>query len=83
MARVFKTRHFQRWMRKSGLTDVALCNAVFGFEKSARANITTDELEGLKALATDLLSRTGKELDEAVLVGALQEICHDEKSQDP
>jgi len=56
---------------------------VFGFEKSARANITTDELEALKALATDLLSRTGKELDEAVSDGALQEICHDEKDQDP
>ncbi|AIP61953.1 MULTISPECIES: type II toxin-antitoxin system RelE/ParE family toxin [Burkholderia] len=28
MKRVFKTRHFQRWMRKSGLTDAALCEAV-------------------------------------------------------
>ena len=63
MARVFKTRHFQRWMRKSGLTDVALCNAVFGFEKSARANITTDELEGLKALATDLICHDEKSQD--------------------
>ncbi|WP_334032917.1 hypothetical protein [Burkholderia gladioli] len=23
MMRVFKTRHFQRWMRKSGLTDIS------------------------------------------------------------
>ncbi|SEB58290.1 type II toxin-antitoxin system RelE/ParE family toxin [Paraburkholderia caballeronis] len=28
MKRVFKNRHFQRWMRKSGLTDAALCEAV-------------------------------------------------------
>lgn len=28
MKRVFKTRHFQRWMRKTGLTDAALCKAV-------------------------------------------------------
>ena len=27
MKRVFKNRHFQRWMRKSGLTDAALCEA--------------------------------------------------------
>lgn len=28
MRRVFKTRHFNRWMRKSDLTDEALCAAV-------------------------------------------------------
>ena len=28
MRRVFKTRYFQRWMRKSGLTDAVLCEAV-------------------------------------------------------
>jgi hypothetical protein len=28
MRRVFKTRHFGRWLRKSGLTDQALCQAV-------------------------------------------------------
>ena len=28
MRRVFKTRHFSRWMRKSDLTDQALCAAV-------------------------------------------------------
>lgn len=27
MRRVFKTRHFARWMRKSDLTDMALCVA--------------------------------------------------------
>jgi hypothetical protein len=28
MKRVFKTRHFSRWMRKTELTDQALCDAV-------------------------------------------------------
>lgn len=28
MGRVFKTRHFSRWMRKAGLVDGALCQAV-------------------------------------------------------
>jgi hypothetical protein len=28
MRRVFKTRHFSRWMRKTELTENALCNAV-------------------------------------------------------
>lgn len=28
MKRVFRTRTFSRWMRKSGLTDEALCHAV-------------------------------------------------------
>ena len=28
MNRVFKTRHFSRWMRKTELTDEALCGAV-------------------------------------------------------
>ncbi len=28
MKRVFKTRHFCRWMRKTELTDIALCGAV-------------------------------------------------------
>ena len=120
--RVFKTRYFQRWMRKTELADVALCKAVeemnaglidadlgggvvkkrvglagrgkrggartlvatnkgnrwffvFGFEKNDRANISDKELEGLRAIATDLLARTGKQLDEAVADGTLQEIC--------
>jgi hypothetical protein len=28
MKRVFKTRHFSRWMRKTEQTDSALCEAV-------------------------------------------------------
>jgi hypothetical protein len=128
MKRVFKTHHFSRWMRKTDLTDSALCDAVtemsqglidadlgggvvkkriglagrgkrggvrtlvatnkgsrwffvYGFEKSDRANIADDELEALKDIAEQLLARTGRQLDEAVEDGLLQEICHDNKNQ--
>lgn len=33
MRRVFKTRHFSRWMRKTELTDQALCEAVVAMEQ--------------------------------------------------
>ena len=50
---------------------------LYGFEKNDRANITDDELEALKSIAEQLLARTGKQLDEAVQDGSLQEICHE------
>lgn len=52
---------------------------VFGFEKNERANIADDELEALQELATHLLARTGRQLDEAIQDGSLQEICDDNK----
>jgi len=52
---------------------------LFGFEKNERANITVDELEALKGLAKQLLDRTQDQLDEAILDGSLQEICHAQK----
>jgi hypothetical protein len=123
LRRIFKTRYFARWMRKTDLTDSVLCAAVaemvvglidadlggrvvkkrvalpgrgksggartllatnkgnrwffvFGFEKDDRANIADDELEGLQELVSDLLSRTTRQLDEAVADASLQEICH-------
>jgi hypothetical protein len=39
MRRVFKTRHFSRWMRKTELPDRALCQAV---EEMARGLIDAD-----------------------------------------
>jgi hypothetical protein len=33
MRRVFKTRHFSRWMRKTELIDQALCEAVVAMEQ--------------------------------------------------
>ena len=127
MRRIFKTRYVSRWMRKTDLTEKALCTAiaemmlglidgdlgggiikkriglagrgkrggartlvasnkgnrwffVFGFEKNDRANISADELEALQGLARELLARTNQQLDEAVVGGALQEICHDQKT---
>lgn len=124
MKRVFKTRYFSRWMRKTELTDRSLCTAVmemaqglidadlgggvvkkriglagrgkrggartlvatnkgnrwffvYGFQKNDRANIEDDELEALRDLAVQLLARTGRQLDEAVEDGSLQEICND------
>ena len=52
---------------------------VYGFEKSDRANIFSDELEALQALASDLLALSGKELSQAVEDTTLEEICHDTK----
>lgn len=127
MRRVFKTRHFARWMRKTELMNPALCKAVaemteglidadlggdvlkkrvalpgrgksggvrtlvatrrgtrwffvFGFEKNDRANISDIELDGLQSLASDLLARNGRQLDEAIAEGVLLEICHDHKN---
>lgn len=123
MKRVFKTRYFGRWLRKTNLTESALCQAVaemshglidadlgngvvkkriglagrdkrggartlvatnkgnrwffiYGFEKNDRANIAGDELEALKDIASQLLARSGSQLDEAVRDGSLQEICN-------
>ena len=50
---------------------------VFGFEKNERANISDRELEALKAVASDLLKLSSKELDSLVSKEALQEICHE------
>jgi hypothetical protein len=49
---------------------------VFGFEKNERANIGNDELEALQILAKDLLARTSEQLEQAVIDGALMEICY-------
>ncbi|MEI6303990.1 MAG: type II toxin-antitoxin system RelE/ParE family toxin [Betaproteobacteria bacterium] len=126
MNRVFKTRYFSRWVRKTELTDKALCAAVvemaqglidgdlgggvlkkriglagrgkrggartlvatnkgdkwffvYGFEKNVRATITDGELQALQDIGAELLARTGRQLDQAVAEGSLQEICHDHK----
>lgn len=47
---------------------------VYGFAKSARANISADELKALKYLAKQLLSYSDKTLTEAVKNGALIEV---------
>jgi len=123
--RCFKTRHFARWFRKTGLSDALLCQTVdemrkglidanlcrgvvkkrialpgkgktggartlvatnkrdrwfflFGFEKTVRANITAEELQGLRIIAGQLLRMAPGQLDEAVRDNSLQEICHEQ-----
>ena len=51
---------------------------VFGFEKNERANINDKELEALQATATDLLTLSFDQLDDAVSQKILQEICNDQ-----
>ena len=124
MQRVFKTRHFARWMRKTELSDAALRYAVdemmrglidadlggrvlkkrigiagrgkhggartivatnrgerwffvYGFEKNECANISSDELEALQSLASELLATTDRQLDVALADRTLQEVGHD------
>lgn len=124
MHRIFKTKHFHRWMGKSDLTDQSLCNAIlemihglvdahlggsivkkrvavagrgkrggartivatnfgnhwfflYGFEKNVRANITDNELDALKEIATDLLALNDDALTYAVNQGKLLEIYDD------
>ena len=62
MRRVFRTRHFSRWMRKTALIDWALCAAVSEMER------------GL--VDADLLKLFPTELDESVESETLKEICH-------
>ncbi|MFZ5601246.1 MAG: type II toxin-antitoxin system RelE/ParE family toxin [Pseudomonadota bacterium] len=50
---------------------------VYGFAKSARANISADELKALKHLAKELLSYSDKALAEAIEHGALIEVEND------
>ncbi len=50
---------------------------VHGFAKNVQANISDKELKGLKHLATELLSYSNSELNEAVKNGALIEVGND------
>lgn len=50
---------------------------VYGFAKSARANIGADELKALKYLAKELLGYSDKVLSEAIEYGALIEVEND------
>jgi hypothetical protein len=43
MGRVFKTRHFLRWMRKTELSDPALCEAVVEMKQGGLQEICHDD----------------------------------------
>jgi len=51
---------------------------VYGFAKSARANISADELKAFKKMANELLSYRGASLDEAINEGKLFEVMPNE-----
>ena len=54
---------------------------VYGFPKSQRGNIDTDEEEALKKLAAHLLSLSAQALDKAQVAGELKEVNCDEEGQ--
>ena len=85
MRRVFKTRFFGRWARKSGLSDRALCRAL---QEMASGLIDADLGGGLVKKRIQLAgrgkrrgARTATQLDEAVADGALQEICRGDQAK--
>lgn len=47
---------------------------VYGFAKSARANVSTDELKALKHLAKELMNYSDKTVTKAIRHGALIEV---------
>ncbi len=51
---------------------------VYGFAKSARANISADELKAFKKMASELLSYCGAMLEEAIDEGKLFEVMPNE-----
>jgi len=56
---------------------------VYGYPKSARSNIRTDELKALRKLADQLLNYSAKEIATNVRAGALIEVrCDDDEVQD-
>ena len=93
MSRVFKTRYFNRWMRKTQLDDRALCDAVLemmqglidaelgGGVVKKRVGVAGRGKQGgaRTLLADDLLSMSATALDSACQRDELQEICHENK----
>ena len=63
MRRVFKTRHFARWMRKTELTNLALCKAVAEMaEGLIDADLGGDVLKKRVALPRSRKKRWGSHL---------------------
>lgn len=60
------------------------CFFVYGFAKSAKANVTAKELEALQAFAALLLGYGARELEQAVAHGELVELeLQTDAGQDP
>ena len=71
MRRVFKTRQFLRWMRKTDLTDVALCTAV----NEMMAGLIDAELGGDVAKKRVALPGRGKRGGARTLVATRNASC--------
>lgn len=54
---------------------------VYGFAKSAKANLEPDEPEGYRELATLYLARSEKDMERYVAEGALVEVTDDEEDK--
>lgn len=50
---------------------------LYGFEKNERDNITQDELAYLQDAAQVFLGYSDTELESAIVIGELLEVCHD------
>jgi hypothetical protein len=50
---------------------------LLGYAKNVQDSLSAGALQVLHGVAADLLSHTGKQLDQAVADGMLQEICND------
>lgn len=56
---------------------------VYGFAKSARANIDKAEVDGFKVLAEELLAYDDEQIEKALEAGALTEVkCDDDDRKD-
>lgn len=55
---------------------------VYGFAKNERSDLTSDELEALKELASSMLAYNDRQIGEATASGVLKEVRCDEKGQD-
>lgn len=67
--RIFVTRNFARWMRRSGVATQLLATAAF--------EVDHVELKALRAIAKHYLSLNSAELRTALRAGVLEEIKHD------
>ncbi len=77
---IFKSRWFRRFATKEGIADSLLAEAgtraffVYGFAKSHRANIDSEEKRQFKAAAKHMLALTEQQLAELLLNGDFVEV---------
>ncbi len=55
------------------------CFFIYGFSKSEKGNISSNEEKALKIIASELLTHSDKKLKELILDKSLIEVCHEQK----